>query len=200
LTLLSPSNLGGDKIVAGASVGLDEEAAKRRGGLIHLLFEHLPQVAPKGRMRVSQNLLAGQATKDEQADLLAEVLQTLDNPDLAFLFSPETLAEVGISADFAEARIFGYIDRLVVTPERILAVDFKSNADVPANTAQVPEGILRQMAAYAVGLSEIWPDRRIETAVLWTKPARLMLLPNDLVAAARLDTRTTAASPPLSAT
>lgn len=186
LTPFSPSNLGGAKIIAGASSGLDEEAAKRRGSLIHLLFEHLPQVAPPDRARLAQTLLTGLATKDEQADFLAEVLPALADPDLAFLFAAETLAEVGISARFGEHRMFGYIDRLVVTPDKILAADFKSNADVPTDPSQVPDGVLRQMAAYAVGLAEIWPDRKIETAILWTKTAQVMVLPDDLIAAAHL--------------
>ena len=35
----------------------------------------------------------------------------------------------------------------------------------------VPEGILRQMGAYRAALAAIWPDRRVETAILWTRTA-----------------------------
>ncbi len=40
------------------------------------------------------------------------------------------------------------------------------------------------MGAYAAALAAIWPGRRIETAMLWTRTARLMPLPPALTAAA----------------
>ena len=40
------------------------------------------------------------------------------------------------------------------------------------------------MGAYRAALAQIFPARRIETAILWTRAARLMPLPDALVAAA----------------
>jgi ATP-dependent helicase/nuclease subunit A len=48
----------------------------------------------------------------------------------------------------------------------------------------VPEGLLRQMGAYAEALRQIYPATRIETAILWTRTATLMPLPPDIVSAA----------------
>ena len=75
----------------------------------------------------------------------------------------------------------GIIDRLIVNPGHVLAIDFKSNAIVPDKATDCPEGLLRQMGAYALALEQLYPDRQIETAILWTRTARLMLLPHDLV-------------------
>ena len=80
--------------------------------------------------------------------------------------------------------MLGRVDRLIVEPGRVLAVDFKSHQAVPATPEAVPEGILRQMGAYRAGLAAIYPGRRIETAVLWTRVPRLMPLPDALVLAA----------------
>ena len=80
--------------------------------------------------------------------------------------------------------LVGRIDRLVIEPDRVLAVDFKSHRDVPVRPEDVPEGILRQMGAYRAALAAIWPGRRAETAILWTRTARLMPLPAALVDAA----------------
>ena len=66
-------------------------------------------------------------------------------------------------------------------PDRVIAVDFKSNATVPTQPAQCPEGVLRQMGAYAHALGQIYPDRQVETAIIWTRTATLMPLPHDLV-------------------
>ncbi len=183
---LSPSQLGGAKALPGEA-GLDEEAAKRRGRQIHRLLEFLPQ-SPRPDWPETAARLLGQgpdaADPDERALLLAEAEKVLTRPSLAPLFAPDALAEVPVTAPLAELggrRIHGTIDRLVVEPGRILAVDFKTNAEVPGTPAEVPECLLRQMGAYALALAQVYPDRRIETALLWTRTATLMRLPHDLV-------------------
>jgi ATP-dependent helicase/nuclease subunit A len=40
------------------------------------------------------------------------------------------------------------------------------------------------MAAYRVALAPIWPGRRIKVAILWTRTARLMPIPEPLLTAA----------------
>ena len=108
----------------------------------------------------------------------------LQKRDLAHIFAPESLAEVNVTAHLPELNgdpIQGSIDRLLVSPTRILAVDFKTNQIVPSEAEQVPSGLLRQMGAYAAALSQIYPDHDIETAILWTKTLELMPLQKDLV-------------------
>ena len=69
----------------------------------------------------------------------------------------------------------------MISDAGILAVDFKTNRLVPERPADVPEGLLRQMGAYLAMLSEIYPDRPIIIAILWTATAQLMTLPNDML-------------------
>ena len=186
---LSPSDLGGAKALPGEA-GLDEEAAKLRGTRLHLLLEHLP-AAPRDAWEALAARLLGQppepAPAGELRALLSEARGVLDAPELAALFAPETLAELPVSAALSELggrRIHGTIDRLVVTPDRLLAVDFKTNAAVPARPEDVPDGLLRQMGAYAAALEQVFPGREAETAIVWTRSATLMALPRDLVSAA----------------
>ena len=75
----------------------------------------------------------------------------------------------------------GEIDRLIEHDDRLIAVDFKTNAAIPDDPSQCPEGLLRQMGAYCGLLSQVYPRRRIDTAILWTAAPKLMLLPHDLV-------------------
>ncbi len=194
LLALSPSGLGGAKALAGDPFASDEAAGKLYGGRLHLLLEHLPTWTVADRPALARALLAGQAepaTGDQTDALLAEALAILANPSLHWLFGPDTLAEVGISAslpDLGGRRVLGAIDRLVVEPDRVLAVDYKSNLMVPDSADQVPDGLLRQMGAYAAALAQIYPARRIETAILWTRSGVLMPLPHDLVMAAMRST------------
>ncbi|MBD3677419.1 MAG: double-strand break repair helicase AddA [Rhodobacteraceae bacterium] len=191
---LAPSDLGGEKALPGEAA-LDQEAAMRRGRQLHRLLEHLPLQDPATWADFARDLLAfGEdgANEDEVADLLAEAAGVLQSDGLSTLFAPGTLAEVQISAELPElgGRILGAIDRLVVAPDHVLAVDFKSNAVLPNRPEDVPSGILRQMGAYAAALAQIYPGRKIETAILWTRDASLMKLPHDLVTAALCDAAT----------
>ncbi|WP_407493851.1 double-strand break repair helicase AddA [Pseudooceanicola sp. MF1-13] len=190
---LSPSDLGGAKALPGEA-GLDEEAAKRRGRQVHRLLEHLVNVADDEFTDRAAFLLGGGADRAEGAELeylSAEAHKILRAPHLAHIFDGAALEEVSITANLSEldgARIHGTIDRLIVSDTHVLAVDFKTNAIVPDTPAQVPDGLLRQMGAYASALAQIYPGRTVDTALLWTRTAQLMVLPQDLVIAALRDT------------
>ncbi len=180
---LTPSSLGGPKALPGEAA-FDEEISLRRGRQTHRLLEHLPGYPEADWPRIAPALLAhgeDAASPEEAAALLDEVARILTNPALAPLFAPDTLAEVPLTATVSGRPLAGTIDRLIVAPDRVLAVDFKTNAIVPATPDVIPDGILRQMGAYAHALSAIYPGRRIDTAILWTRAATLMPLPHDMV-------------------
>ena len=173
---LSPSDLGGAKALPGE--GMEVEVALARGTALHLMLEHLPAMPPDQRAAVAARL----ATGDDQ--LAAEALRLLARPELAHVFAPNSLVEVPGLARLDGRQISGAIDRLIVMPERILAVDFKSNRVVPNDAADIPEGILRQLGAYEAALTQIWPDRPVEVAIIWTRTAQLMPVPCNIVRAA----------------
>ena len=177
---LSPSALGGAKVLPGEVDDSGEDAAKARGSALHLLLEHLP-----GRDQTTWPDLAAHLLPEPMRDgLLAEVRAVLTTPALSSLFGANSLAEVPVTAELAGLRLYGVIDRLVIEADRVLAVDYKSNHGIPASASEVPEGLLRQMGAYAHMLAQIYPTRRIDTAILWTRTAQLMPLDADIVRAA----------------
>ncbi len=173
----SPSALGGAHALPGE--GADEATALARGSAIHALLETLPS-RPRDRWAD----LATRLVPGLEDALFAEAVAVLDAPALAPLFAPDALVETEIVATLGDVRIAGRIDRLIVAPDRVLAVDFKSNRVVPDRPEATPEAILRQMGAYAAALAAIYPGRRVETAVAWTRTATLMPLPGELTAAA----------------
>jgi ATP-dependent helicase/nuclease subunit A len=116
--------------------------------------------------------------------LLDDAERLLDAPHLAGVFSADSLAEVEFVAEIDGRPARGAIDRLCIGPDRVRAIDFKSNRVVPQAPGDTPEGLLRQMGAYAAALSQIYPGRAVETAILWTATGTLMPLPNEIVMAA----------------
>lgn len=167
---LSPSDLGGAKVLPSDSDG-DTDAAKLRGTRLHLLLEHLPRHPAADWPDIASALL-GDAP--EKPDLLEEAATVLRAPHLTQIFQPDALTEVTVTATLDGQPMLGVIDRLIVGPSCVLAVDYKSNAVTPATAQETPEGLRRQMRAYAVALAQIFPNHQIETAILWTKTAQLM--------------------------
>jgi len=185
---ISPSGLGGEKIVFDrADAEGDQDKAMLYGTIVHYLLETLPEIEVENRETHGQNLLErwGDVSVNDCASALEEALKVLKSPALETVFAAESLPEVSLSADISDdLRLHGIVDRLIVGPDSICAVDFKTNRIVPDETSAVPEGILRQMGAYTHALQQIFPDKKITTAILWTKTAKLMELPHDLVSAA----------------
>jgi len=179
--LLSPSDLGGAKVLPGETEPGTEAAALARGTALHLLLEALP-AAPVAQWPTLAALLVTDPA--QCAEVLAEAVRVLTDPALSAVFAPDALTEVAITCDLAGRRLSGSIDRLLIQPDRVLAIDYKSNRLIPAAPDATPEGLLRQMGAYAHALTAIYPDRRIETAILWTKGPTLMRLNPEIVGAA----------------
>lgn len=174
---LSPSDLGGAKALPG--FGEETEVAKAQGTALHLLLQHLPDHPPQDWEMVAAHLVG-----DLAPVLLAQVTGLLQDPTLSPLFGVDSLAEVGLTAPWGAQRLLGTIDRLILTPTLVHAVDFKSNRSVPASASAVPEGILRQMGAYLHMLESLYPDRAIRLSILWTQTGQLMSLDPDMLRAA----------------
>jgi ATP-dependent helicase/nuclease subunit A len=79
--------------------------------------------------------------------------------------------------------VAGTADRLLVTPEEVLVVDFKTGRRAPDTLAGVPAHHLDQVGAYAAALAEIFPGRRVRAGLLYT--ATPVLLEVDAATLAR---------------
>ncbi len=170
---LSPSQLGGAKVIGPDPEGLALDEAMARGTALHWALEHFPKYPEDQWPKIAS------AGPDGIESVLDEARSVLSAPALAPVFAPGALAEVSISAALPELgghRISGQIDRLVITSDEVLAIDFKSNAAVPSRASDTPEGLLRQMGAYHSALAQLYAGRKITCAILWTRTAQLMPL------------------------
>jgi ATP-dependent helicase/nuclease subunit A len=180
---ISPSDMPGAKSLAGELEIHPGEDAAIRGNNIHLLLEHLPNRAKSDWRQMARQLLPNLSIPEFDA-ILAETAAVITNPQLAHIFDADALVEVSVSAaipDLKGQRIRGTIDRLIVSPNQVLIVDFKSNRLIPATAGETPVGILRQMAVYLGAIKSLYPDREISMAIVWTYSASLMPLPHDTV-------------------
>jgi ATP-dependent helicase/nuclease subunit A len=181
---LAPSGIGEDE-AAYPPPSPEQRRAALRGKLLHRLFERLPGVPAADRRRAAEDWLArsGDAPDaDFRRSLIEDACRIIEDREFAELFGPNALAEAPIAAVVAGGLVVaGTADRLLVQPSRILVADFKTGRSVPEQIDAIPPSHLRQMAAYRAALAVIFPDRRIEAALLYTAGPRLHPLPVSLL-------------------
>ncbi|MET0251354.1 MAG: double-strand break repair helicase AddA [Novosphingobium sp.] len=157
----------------------------RRGVLMHRLLERLPEIVGEERSTVAAGWLEQVAPNlpvEERDEMVRQVLGVITHPGWEEVFGPAALAEVPIAATVGERVIAGTIDRLVITPDAIRIVDYKTSRRPPEHIDSIPAAYLRQMAAYVAALEAIHPGRTIAAALLYTEAPRLFELPHDLLA------------------
>ena len=102
--------------------------------------------------------------------------QHLEKEEFKHLFSKQSQAEVPVVGVLNEEVISGQIDRLVVTDDSVLIIDFKSGKHVPSTQENVPIKYQKQMQTYKLLLQKIFPDKVVRTFLLWTDNLTLMEL------------------------
>jgi len=160
----------------------------RRGDLIHRLLERLPEIAPEARPDAAVRMLARERDldDDQRTEMIAAAFGVLDDARFAPVFGPGSRAEVALAGAMtgSDVSISGRIDRLVITPERVLVVDYKSNRPAPDRVEGADPAYVLQMAVYVAVLKRLYPDRAVEAALVWTDGPRLMAVPGDMMDAA----------------
>jgi ATP-dependent helicase/nuclease subunit A len=183
---LAPSSLGEDHASDPPLPPGSFGDAARRGTLIHKLLERLPELAEAEREGAATRWLARTAADLPQAmraEMIASAIGVLAQPEWAELFSSDALAEVPIAALVGERVVAGTIDRLLILPDRIRLVDFKTARRPATSLAEVPTAILRQLAAYVAALEAAYPGRNVEAALLYSQTPALIAIPADVIAA-----------------
>ena len=151
----------------------------QRGTLVHRLLQALPDIAPERRKEAAADFAARNAaewTAEERAALVARTLELIAHPSFASLFAAGSRAEVPIIGELARdgrppLMVSGQIDRLVVNATEVLIADFKTNETPPESAARIPGGYLRQMALYAAVMGQLYPDKQVRAALIWTETA-----------------------------
>jgi len=162
------------------------ERARKRGTLIHRLLQSLPDLGNERRESAARDFLRRNAqplfSDDECAALAKQVIALIETPSFAPLFADGSRAEVSIAGRVSRhgrppALVSGQIDRLVVTPDELLIVDYKTNHAPPRTAADAPPGYVRQLALYRDVLQRLYPGRAVRCALLWTETAQMMEIP-----------------------
>ena len=180
---LRPSDAGSaaPKLKSGESIE-QRTKALQRGTLVHRLLQSLPDLAADRRRDAAEKFLARNAaawSEAERAELAEKVLALISDQRFAPVFAEGSRAEVAIVGrldlpDRPQALVSGQIDRLVVTENEVLIVDFKTNHAPPASATEAPPAYVRQLALYRAVLRKLYPQHAVRAALLWTETTDLM--------------------------
>ncbi len=153
--------------------------ALARGTLAHQLLERLAAMPP-GRRRDSAaalaHRLAPQLAAEMRDSVCSAALDVLGRAEFAFMFGPDSRAEVRIAGMIDDQPVEGQIDRLVVTADEVTAVDFKTGRG-PRSWDETPAPYRRQIADYMALLSDTYPGHRIRGMLLYIESSQLLVAP-----------------------
>jgi ATP-dependent helicase/nuclease subunit A len=156
--------------------------ALQRGTLVHRLLQSLPDIEALRRREAALAYLARNAdgwSEEERQALAESTLALIADARFAAVFARGSRAEVSIVGRLERpggrpALVSGQIDRLVVTENEVLIVDFKTNHAPPSRPNEAPRGYVRQLALYRAVLARLYPQQVVRAALLWTETAELM--------------------------
>lgn len=190
---LSPSGAGAFIDDAGEDVTVwsplfgektDSGIALQKGKLTHRMLQVLPSL-PVDQRDAAARRYAERAARfwpsGDRERLVKTVLAILDHPDLEPVFSPLAQAEVSImgtiTIDGQPRAVSGRIDRLAVTDDRVILLDFKTNRSPPRTIEAVPFSHRAQLAIYRELLKPLYPQKEIECLLAYTEAGTVIAVP-----------------------
>ncbi|HZT87907.1 MAG TPA: double-strand break repair helicase AddA [Stellaceae bacterium] len=179
---LLPSRPSGEEPAAVSPLKTAGRDRFKRGLLVHRLLQSLPELPEAERETAARRFLARPLHAlawEERDEICRETLAVLQHPDFAALWGPGSQAEVPLVGLIGGHALSGQIDRLVVTDDAVLIVDFKTLRPPPQRESDVPAVYLRQLAIYREALGRIYRGRDIRCALLWTDGPCLMPIAED---------------------
>ncbi|MDB4219586.1 double-strand break repair helicase AddA [Emcibacteraceae bacterium] len=155
-----------------------------RGLLIHKLLEVLPEREVVIRDELARQYLRQDVHELSEHDveiILEEVFAILDSKYLKELFGPGSRSEVPMVGQVDGFSLSGQVDRMVVSDNEVLIIDYKTNRPPPRGVENIPRIYVKQMAAYRAVIKEIYPEHNVKTYLLWTDVTRLMEIPEEML-------------------
>jgi ATP-dependent helicase/nuclease subunit A len=174
--------------VGKAHPGQARREAFRRGRLVHLLLQYLPEIASPQRRAAAAAFLSARAPHLDAAasqKLAQEVVAVIALPELASLFEPGSKPEVSLTGKIElkerTIEIAGRVDRVGENDKEVLAADYKTG--MPCEADRTPAPYRMQLALYRAVLAPLWPRKALRMLVIWTEGPRVVWLPDSMLVA-----------------
>ncbi|AIL13289.1 hypothetical protein IM40_06945 [Candidatus Paracaedimonas acanthamoebae] len=97
----------------------------------------------------------------------------LNHPNLRFLFTNASYAEVSFAGHHQGKQVTGRIDRIVVQDQVVYVVVYKTGAIAPQSIGEISDEDSEKIAIYKGVIRNIFSDKEIKIVLLWTETCQL---------------------------
>lgn len=171
----TPSKDENDEIEISSSPLEDNGKFYKRGTAIHKLLQYITEVDTKNRQTIATTFLQKQLPDFSYKEINKIVLEVLKLCDTySEIFTENSMAEVPIIGEVDGKIISAKIDRIVIYDNRVIIVDYKTNRPSAKTIDDVPIQYINQIKHYKILLEKIYPNKTIETYLLWTNTCNMM--------------------------
>ncbi|MCM1324573.1 MAG: double-strand break repair helicase AddA [Acetobacter sp.] len=147
----------------------------KRGIAIHKLLQYICTIDTTIRESAAIEFIQKQLpelSESAHSSIVTEVLKLCTTyPEL---FSTSSMAEVPIIGEMDGKIISAKVDRLVISEDKVIVVDYKTNRPAAKTIEDVPQLYLNQLQIYKNLLQRIYPNKTIDTYILWTNTCNMM--------------------------
>jgi ATP-dependent helicase/nuclease subunit A len=152
-------------------------------------MQSLPDIAPMARKSALEHYLGSAArdlSSEQRAGIARHVFAILEDDRFAEVFAAGSRPEVPIVGriprpNLQPVPVAGQVDRLLVTNDAVLVVDYKTDSVVPSHVSEAPKAYVAQLALYRAVLMRIYPDKRVGAALIFTAAPVLMEIPGAML-------------------
>jgi ATP-dependent helicase/nuclease subunit A len=152
-----------------------------RGLVLHKLLQVLPGIEEAQRREAAARYMertAGDWPAHEREAALSSVEAIMAAAEFSPLFAPGSRAEVAIMGKLMVKDrlrpVSGKIDRLALTADEVLIVDYKTDRNPPASAEEMPLAYVAQLALYRALLQPLYPGRKVSACLLFTASPSLL--------------------------
>lgn len=154
-----------------------DEEGRLRGIAIHRILQLLSCGGTKDEgalLRIVAAELSMPVDDNELRAWLIEARRVVEHPSFTpiFVSAATTMVHCEVPllySNEAGNTVHGIIDRLIVTPDEALIIDYKTHrAATPLTIPALAETYREQLHLYAAGIRQLWPGKRIRTYLLFT--------------------------------
>jgi len=158
------------------------------GNAVHRLLEILPDVSHSEHENLTDRYLqqiGSHWPEEARENAKHNVLNIVSAHPFEYFYGEGSRAEVPIVGMLETVRgtmrISGTVDRLIITPDRVIILDYKTNRSIPSLPDETPDAYVTQLALYRYLLASIYGDRPVEAGLLWTRGPNYMGIPDELL-------------------
>ncbi len=88
----------------------------------------------------------------------------------------ESYSELPIVYKEKQKRVYGIIDRVVITANEIILLDYKTHRGSPSEHAELADTFKQQIGYYKRGIDQLWPDKQTKCGLLFTQRNQIIWL------------------------